>query len=271
VSAHDGERRAEISVSAEELLHGGNVTTVVRVGDTVRRTAGPQTPTIHRLLSHVRARGVLWAPEPLGFDERGREILSFIPGEVPHAMPDWVWSEAVLTDVARALREWHDATSSFDLTGAVWDLPTRSPPEVVCHTDFAPYNCVFRAGRFAGAIDFDLCAPGPRLWDLAYTAYRFVPLTPPQDAPDFDAPGERSPFSPAAGRARLALFLDAYGTVGSPRRYESAAVIGATVERLHAIADWTRRFTQQTGNTELAGHAAMYEAHARWLGEQGMR
>jgi hypothetical protein len=253
----------------EELLHGGNINTVVRVGDTVRRTAGPQTPTLHRLLAHVRARGVQWVPEPRGFDERGREILSFVPGDVPHDMPSWVWSGDVLGDVARALREWHDATVDFDLTGAVWELPARAPREVVCHSDFAPYNCVFVRGRFSGAIDFDLCIPGPRLWDLAYTAYRFVPLMPPRDAPDFDAPGERSPFPLADMKLRMSAFLEAYGAAGSPLRYEPAALLGATVERLHAIAHWTRDFVATTGNTELAGNAAMYEAHAGWLAARG--
>jgi Ser/Thr protein kinase RdoA (MazF antagonist) len=183
-------------------------------------------------------------------------------------MPDWVWSEAVLTGVARALREWHDASASFDLSDAVWDLPARSPLEVVCHTDFAPYNCVFRDARFAGAIDFDLCAPGPRIWDIAYTTYRFVPLMPPRDALDFDGAGERSPFSPAEARARLEIFLDAYSAAGAVLRYERAAVLAATVERLHAIADWVQKFVQKTGSKEMAGHAEMYTAHAGWLSAQ---
>jgi hypothetical protein len=250
----------------EELLRGGFVNTVARVGDTVRRNAGPQTPTIHRLLSHVRARGVRWVPEPRGFDERGREILSFVPGEVPHDMPPWVWSDGVLLGVARALREWHDATVDFELEGAVWEPPPREPREVVCHSDFAPYNCVFLDGRFTGAFDFDLCTPGPRLWDLSYTAYRFVPLMPPRDASDFDEPGERSPFSLADMRARLDAFLDAYGAGDPARRYERAALVAATVERLHAIAAWTREFVAKGGSPELAGHAAMYRAHAGWLG-----
>lgn len=252
----------------EELLHGGFVNTVVRVGETVRRTAGPQTPTLHRLLSHVRQRGVQWVPEPFGFDDRGREVLSFIPGDVPHDMPSWVWSESVLGGVARALREWHDATVGFDCDGAVWDLPAREPREVICHTDFAPYNCVFRERRFAGAIDFDLCAPGPRLWDIAYTAYRFVPLMPPRDASDFDAPGERSPFSLAESGARLDAFLAAYGAGDPAFRYARSDALAATVERLRAIAAWTRSFVQATGAPELADHADMYDAHARWLAKR---
>jgi hypothetical protein len=42
----------------EIVLTGGNMTPVVRVGDTVRRSAGPWTPTIHALLRHVANPGV---------------------------------------------------------------------------------------------------------------------------------------------------------------------------------------------------------------------
>jgi hypothetical protein len=73
----------------EEELGGGFVTPVVRVFSTVRRRAGPWTATVQRLLAHVRAKGIAWVPEPLGFDEMGREVLSFIPGEVPHDVPEW--------------------------------------------------------------------------------------------------------------------------------------------------------------------------------------
>lgn len=247
----------------EEPLAGGNMSRVVRVGDTVRRSAGPWTPTTQRLLAHVRACGVLWVPEPRGFDEQGREVLSFIEGDVPHAMPDWVWSRVALTGVARALCEWHDATASFDRTGAVWQSEPREPAEVVCHWDFAPYNCVFRDGRFAGAFDFDLCAPGPRLWDLAYTAYRFVPLMPPVDEPDA-GPGERSPFAWPAGLERLAAFLAAYSSRGAPS-HSPEILVRAAAERLCAVAAWTDAFAERTGDNALAGNGAMYRNHAGWL------
>lgn len=249
---------------SEEVLSGGNLTKVVRIGDSVRRSPSPSTPTIQRLLAHVRSAGVGWVPEPRGLDEEGREVLSYLEGEVPHAMPAWVWSEAVLTDVARALRAWHDATATFDRKDAVWGLPPRDPDEVVCHSDFAPYNCVFRAGRFAGAIDFDLCAPGPRLWDIAYTAYRFVPLMPPTEAADA-GPGERSPFPWSESLARLELFLSAYAGSTDARRYGRAVVVRGTAERLAAIATWTDEHVARTGDPALAGHGAMYREHAAWL------
>lgn len=249
----------------EEELHGGFVNRVVRVGDTVRRVPGHSTPTIHRLLRYVRGRGVTWVPEPLGYDDLGREILTFIPGVVPHEMPDWVWSEVVLTDVGRSLRQWHDATIGFDVTGSTWGLEAREPREVVCHNDFAPYNCVFRDGRLVGAIDFDFCSPGPRLWDIAYTAYRFVPLMPSPDAGDPSDAGERSPFAFAHALTRLDEFLDAYGALGAPLHFARSEVIASTIERLRVLATWTAEYARVNGVVALANHAEMYLAHARWL------
>jgi hypothetical protein len=68
-------------------LGGGNVSGgVVRIGDTVRRPAGPWTPAVHALLGHLHAAGFDGAPRPQGLDELGREVLTFIPGSI--AWPD---------------------------------------------------------------------------------------------------------------------------------------------------------------------------------------
>jgi hypothetical protein len=62
----------------EEIeLHGGNMTPVVKVGNTVRRSTGPWTPAIHALLAHLREHEFHNAPQPFGLDNRGREILSY--------------------------------------------------------------------------------------------------------------------------------------------------------------------------------------------------
>ena len=47
---------------------------------------------------------------------------------------------------------------------------------MICHNDVAPYNTVFVEGRPRALIDFDTAGPGPRIWDVAYAAYTFVPL-----------------------------------------------------------------------------------------------
>lgn len=59
----------------------GNVGGAWRVGNTVRRTTGPWTPAVHALLAHLQSR-LAAVPEVFGFDGRGREVLSFLPGRV---------------------------------------------------------------------------------------------------------------------------------------------------------------------------------------------
>src|ERR1700749_191453 len=98
----------------EVVLSGGNMTPVVRVGDTVRRATGPWTPTIHALLAHLHASGFDMVPEPLGIDEQGGEIISLLPGQVsPYPLADYVLAERTLVRVAQMLRAYHDATTTF--------------------------------------------------------------------------------------------------------------------------------------------------------------
>ncbi|MDR7383021.1 phosphotransferase enzyme family protein [Promicromonospora iranensis] len=237
----------------EQELTGGNTTGVVRVGDTVHRTAGPWTPTVQRLLAHVRAGGVSEVPEPLGLDDRGREIVSFLPGDVPGwPAPEWLWSDHVLSGAGRLLRRFHDATAGFALSDAEWRLPATEPAEVICHNDPAPYNMVFRDGRLVGLIDLDTASPGPRILDLAYLAYRIAPLSGDAFA------GAGYDVGHLDTMARLDALVEAYG-MPFPR----AEVLAATVDKLRDLADWSEaRADDDGGPAELREHAAMYRADA---------
>ncbi len=153
----------------EEILAGGNMTAVVRVGDTVRRASGPWTPTIHAFMRHLRANGFDLVPEPLGMDDQNREVISLLPGApAAYPLPAFAWTDATLNTVATTLRAFHDAGAGFE--GDRWQWPTHEPREVICHNDFAPYNLMFEDGRLTGVIDLDLASPGPRDLDLAYAA-----------------------------------------------------------------------------------------------------
>jgi aminoglycoside phosphotransferase (APT) family kinase protein len=225
-----------------EHLTGGNMGSVVRVGDTVIRASGDWTPAVHRLLRHLNSVGVLGVPQPRGLAEDGREVVTFVQGIVPsHPMPEWVWAGTALESAARLLRQVHDTTETHDFHGP-WRSPVHHPAEVICHNDFAPYNLVFDGPRVVGVIDWDFASPGPRLWDLAYLAYRIVPLT-TADWGDGFGPDER--------RNRLARLLHEYRTDAHPH-----AVIDIVVQRLHELA----RFTDQAAlsNPELGEHAALY-------------
>ena len=232
-------------------LAGGNMNAVVRDGGTVLRQAGPWTPTVHRFLDHLAAAGVDWVPRPLGI-EGDRERLSYIEGDVPlYPLPAWVWADAVLEDGAGRLRQLHDASVGFDAEGAVWQVPARLPSEVICHRDFAPHNLAFADGAIAGAIDFDFCSPGPRLWDIAYFATRIVPLTAetPEGAPGMDD-----------ARRRVELILRAYG---SDATWDD--VLRVAIHRLHDLAEFSIEKAEELGNPDLLRDAEGYVRDAAFL------
>ena len=236
----------------EEILAGGNMTAVVRVGDTVRRAAGPWTPTIHAFMRHLRASGFKAVPEPLGIDGRGREIISLLPGApATYPLPDFAWSDATLTAVARFLRAFHDASAGFvPPPGGRWQWQAHEPAEVICHNDFAPYNLMFEDERPTGVIDLDVASPGPRVWDMAYTAYRFVPLTDPAN-PD-------TPFlGTVAQTRRLAAFCAAYADpqiapsdVPQPAAAKLRELV-AFIERQAAAGDPAQRAVLARGDVRI--------------------
>lgn len=260
--------------TTEIPLTGGNASgPVVKVGATVRKQATPQASTINRLLNHVRRQGVQWVPRAYGMDSQGRQVLEYLEGDVGHGDPPLIREEHVLVEIAQALRQWHDATTSFPRSDDdVWFWPPGRPPqEVIAHGDFAPYNHVFRDGHFVGAIDYDVCYPAPRLWDLAWTAYRYVPLTPPVDAAvDDGADADRSPYGRTQALARLERFLDAYGPVeheadAQARPYNVGELLAWLPDRLHSLAQWG----EHQESIDHQRWALMYRAHAHWVSSGG--
>lgn len=168
----------------EHPLSGGNVTAgVVRVGDTVRRPAGPWTPAVHALLKHLQQKGFAGAPRALGFDAEGREMLSFAQGAAA-----WPWASFLplagdegLLRVARLIGGYHAAVADFaPPADAAWSAiaPTRGAADTLCHNDFAPWNLILGPAGELTFIDWDLAAPGARISDLAYAARAFTPLIP---------------------------------------------------------------------------------------------
>lgn len=193
---------------------------------------------MHELLAHLTAAGFDGAPRFLGIDERGRETLEFIPGEVTiDGPPTGLGTDEALTAAARLLRRLHDAT--VDLAAARpdgWRRQVGAPDTgpVVCHNDVGPYNAVYRAGRPIAFIDWDFAAPAPREWDVAYALWRFVPLYD-------DAACARLGWSVVPRGPRIARFLDAYGlddradVLSVVRRRQE--VVRATVETWAAEGD----------------------------------
>jgi hypothetical protein len=214
-------------MEAEIPLPGGTLNSVVRVGDTVRRPAGPWTPSVHALLRHVRGRGFDLAPEPLGLDESGREIISYIPGTTVGWVlpwPDLIRDEDLLEQVGAMTARYHRAVVDFrPVATAPWrSVPAAAlgAPELICHHDLAPYNIVVAGGRLKGVIDWDLAGPGSALSELAFVAWQWVPLHGPfvTRLMGWNIPPDRV--------RRLRLLLDAYGLA------ERTGFIAAVMDRI---------------------------------------
>ncbi|MEO3769261.1 aminoglycoside phosphotransferase family protein [Micromonospora sp. B9E7] len=240
----------------QEVLAGGGVNEVIRVGATVRRPTGPWSPRVHDLLRHLAARGFRGAPRFHRVTDDGHEILDFLPGEVSNypATPAAASAEALAT-AAQLLRAYHDATVEYARRAPRdgWQVAATEPVEVICHGDYAPHNCVLDGNRVVGVIDFDHAQPGPRLWDVAYAAYRWVPLTAPGNADGFGDPVEQA--------IRLRVFCDEYGLDDAQR----SGLVDTVVARLHALVDFMR--TQAAaGNTAYAGHLAAGH-HVQYLND----
>jgi Phosphotransferase enzyme family len=204
----------------EQVLASDGVTYVVRIGHTVRRPVRPFTATIQAYLQHLHDRDFHDAPLPLGYDVEGREVLSFVAGDVPQEpLPDFACTDDVLPPLATLIRRLHDAAADFvEPPDAVWGgipgtptgvVPLFEKPELVSHQDYCPGNVVFRDGLPAAFIDFDLSRPTTRVADLVNAIYWWTPLTHPNDRP----PALRDADVPA----RVRIVADAYGLTQEQR------------------------------------------------------
>jgi hypothetical protein len=233
----------------EEIpLAGGNVSGgVVRVGDTVRRPAGPWTPAVHALLDHLHAVGFRGAPRPLGLDDRGREVLTYVPGPVAH--PD---SDGTLDPgrVGRLVRDFHDAVAGFGPPpDARWQvLIPADGADIIAHHDLAPWNLVL--GEPWTVIDWDAAAPGTRLGDLAYAAHGFVPLSADPRWAGVDAP------------ARLRALVDGYGLDEPGRRGLLVRLGPRTRSMATFLAGQAARGVEPWARLHREGHTATWTADA---------
>lgn len=238
---------------------------VVRAGDTVRRPTTPSSDAIRALLLHLEQVGFEGAPRHLGTDDQGRQVLSYIEGQVPlPPYPAWSMTDSALTDLGHLLRRLHEATASSDLArlsgwSPEWADPLGGP--VICHNDVFPENVVFRDGHVVALIDFAMAAPGRAFWDVAIAAHEWAPLY---------APASRLSHSRHLDSiARLRLLARAYG-VGPDEAAELIDVI--FTERAQSIgyvrdqaaaghAVWAGYWRQTRGEERAAVDDAWLDRH----------
>lgn len=246
--------------SLEEPLKGGNVGVgIVRRGDTVRRTTTPWSKSIDALLLHLERVSFEGSPRVLGYDGSGRQILSFVKGYVDPDPSD-LDLERVF-EVGHLIRRFHDAASTFTPPpGALWNVaiaPDRE--ELICHHDLAPWNLV-RTPTHLTLIDWDGAGPGSRLWDLAYAAHGFVPLSPDASLSDETA------------ATRLASLTNGYG-LEKPDCLLLVAMLGPRIRSMYellrkghqsGLEPWSRLWAEEHGGVWLADALYVEERIDLW-------
>ncbi|MFE7311546.1 phosphotransferase [Streptomyces sp. NPDC057555] len=237
----------------------GSVTTVRRIGETIRRPAGEWTPAVHALLTHLESVGFTRAPRAHGTDGTD-EVLSLLHGEPafsPWPLP--LRSTVGISELGSWLRDYHDAVRDFrPPADARWQGQEDEwrPGMVIRHGDLGPWNSIWNGDRLSGFIDWDFAAPGEALDDLAQLAWYAVPLRPVEQQRRALGAGEH------ALRSRLGALCAAYGA-------QPAAVLDAldTVQsREAARVERLGRRGHQPWVTFLArGDAAEMLAEQAWL------
>jgi Ser/Thr protein kinase RdoA (MazF antagonist) len=144
----------------------------------------------------------------LGFDERGREVLSYCEGvslslELPHLLAD-------LDGVARAgslVARLHDALRTFRPDAdARWWRGSVDPlaGSTVIHGDLAPWNIIVNGDAW-NIIDWDSAGPGRFAWEAAYSLHTFGLLWPDAGLSDAEAVARIRAFGDGAQLSSSAL------------------------------------------------------------------
>lgn len=247
----------------KEMLSGGRIGKIFKESERVIRPANKWTPHVHSFLRFLYENGFKNIPIPYEITEDGKEIVSFVEGDVyNNRLPDFLQREDTLVSVAKMLRRFHDIGELYikNLTGREdWMLPVICPIEVMCHGDFAPYNVTFMDDKASGMIDFDTLHPGPRIWDIAYAIYRFVPFVSPHN-PDYCEDINRQ-------IAKARIFIDAYGLEAGERK----KLPGMMVERLESLVGYMKQ-QAELGNHDFIrniqdGHLDLYMQDIQYIKE----
>jgi len=210
----------------------------------------------------LRAQGFTQAPIPLGCDEEyGYEILSIVPGETGSFLENPnLYSVKALTSSALLLKAYHNAAKSFvQKYNKVmpWMLPILNPQEVICHSDFAPYNICFEGDSAIGVIDFETAHPGPALYDIVYALYRFAPFHHPSHPESIDSLDSQIP--------RAKLFLDVYGLPQSCRKDCMAVMIQRLEELYHFLVTSAANGDPKYQQHIESGHNLLYQSDFKYL------
>jgi len=242
-------------------LAGGGRTAVIRRGGVVVRETGPWARSVHVLLRHLQAAGFAGAPRVVGdgFDEQGREILTYIDGEVINPAP---WTDEAMHELGGLLRRLHDATASFsppaDAIWRPWFGRTVGTPDIIGHCDAAPWNIVSRNGMPVALIDWEVAGPVARLTELAMAAWNNAQL--------YDDDVAAMNRLPAARRRlrQVRILADAYGLPARDRQRLADRIIAFAAQSA-ANEAIEQRITPDTEHAPRVWGLAWQARSVAWL------
>jgi thiamine kinase-like enzyme len=130
--------------------------------------------------------------------------------------------------------------------------------EVICHNDLLGSNVLFRAGRPAAFIDWELAAPGPRAVDLVAPASYWVPLRPDDDAARHGLPTDRR-------GERLRLLLDGYDLTDREGFLDLIAAVWHSWRDAHSL--WGGECRERWWEAYDTGRCDYIDANLAWLEE----
>lgn len=244
----------------QEPLDGGR-DDIYRKGNYVYRPAEAWTGHVHSYLRYLHDRGFNKVPFPYEIDRNGIEKISYVEGNVYNdILPNEVKCDEALISFCKLVKRFHDIGEEYieALTGIEeWMLPVRTPIETMCHGDLAPYNIAMEGKEAVGIIDFDTLHPGPRLWDIAYSLYRWIPLMSPDNPESFGSEDDK--------HRRLELFIRTYGL----NNISNKEIIKCVIDRLEYLVSFMQK-EAMNGNVVFIedieeGHLELYKKDLKYI------
>ena len=211
-----------------------------------------------------RRSGLRSRPEPLGLDQLGREVQSFLPGTSAYRPwpPVLLRVDGSCGSHARCVGTTTSCADSIrDSTLGGERATDRCGPVIVCHGDFGAWNTLWQGDELVGVVDWDMAEPDLPIVDVAFLAVHTVPLR-------SDEKAREAGFSGPVPRAeRLRALCDAYGGIEPAEVLEAAAVLHVR-DRWRTI-EWGADGREPWATFLSKGELATIEDDATWLREHG--
>ncbi|MDK1493159.1 phosphotransferase [Sinorhizobium sp. 7-81] len=237
----------------------GERTVVSRRGGVVIRETGPWAPSVHALCAILRMPASPARVVGDGFDEQGREVLTYIDGDVINPAP---WSDEAVHALGGLMRRLHDATASFrppeNAIWRPWFGRNVGTPDIVGHCDAAPWNVVSRDGKPVALIDWEAAGPVDRLTEIAMAAWNNAQLY------DDDV-AKMNGLPDAACRMRqMRIFADGYALPAGERHRLGYRIIAFAAESA-ANEVIEQQITPDTENAPRVWGIAWQTRSVAWL------